>query len=314
MELIALIISLVALLIFIWDKFSNKNKFSYQELASITAKNEALLQENSNLKKNLTRFELEFWRQINDLENARKSLEDEKKRIRKEDEDKKHELEALRDRIWAEHEDKVISNLRDICSKKEFNFQVFSNKDLPNEFDWSFKPDFMILHLGEYIIFDAKMSKSSQIDTYLASQIKETVRKIKTSKANIHKTIFFVIPSWECVRKTHYFEEGFNFYIITPECFEPILATFKKIQEYDLAEELIPQERENIISLIAILSSHISQRNAIDQINSQEWQKVLFTQQSLSSDLIEAINIKKNQLRIKRISENDIKKNIYSDI
>jgi hypothetical protein len=38
----------------------------------------------------------------------------------------------------------------------------------------------------------------------------------------------------------------------------------KKVKDYDLAEKFNPQERENIVNLVAALDFHISKRNAFD--------------------------------------------------
>jgi len=77
----------------------------------------------------------DFEKKVSELEEARKSLEDEKLRIRKEDEEKQLEIEKNRDRIWAEHEVKAISKMKEICIKPEYSFNFFENTNLPESFD-----------------------------------------------------------------------------------------------------------------------------------------------------------------------------------
>ena len=58
--------------------------------------------------------------------------------------------------MWNEHEHVVVSQLTDLCAKPQLKFTTYDNTNLPDDFDGSIKPDFLIDFLGQYIIFDAK--------------------------------------------------------------------------------------------------------------------------------------------------------------
>ena len=129
--------------------------------------------------------------------------------------------------------------MKEVCIKPEYSFNFFENTNLPESFDWKFKPDFLIEFLWQYVIFDAKISKSAPIQNYINDQVKSTAKKIKSSNNTneIYPTIFFVIPQmdFEKMNKIAFYEDWFNFFVITPEFFEIVLMSFKKISIYENA-------------------------------------------------------------------------------
>lgn len=69
-----------------------------------------------------------------------------------------------------------------------------------------------------------------------------------------------------------FIEEGFSFYVISLDSIEPILASLKKISEYETIADFDPQDRETIVNLIANYDRHISLQNAAN---------ILFTKESI---------------------------------
>lgn len=236
--------------------------------------------------------------EITDLAAARKNLEDEKNRIRQEDIEKKQQEETERNRIWAEHEEKVKNYLIELCESQEYGFQYYDNTDLPDGFSGKFKPDFIIEFLNQYIIFDAKISKSDNLQIYISNQVKTTAEKINNNP-KIYNTVFFVIPTQAInfIKKYIYYEKGYTFFVISPESLAAILAAYKKISQYEFAEQINPQERENIINLIADFDYHINYRNAADLVLTKQGINILGKASRLPQELIKDIAIKKEQIR-----------------
>jgi hypothetical protein len=164
----------------------------------------------------------------------------------------------------------ILSRLRETCHKSNIGFTLYDNTTLPPLFT-KFKPDAVIPFLSQYVVFDAKKSKS--IRTYIADQVKSTAKKYKDIP-EIYPTVFFVVPAHELseLKTLSFMEEGFSFYIISIESIEPILASLKKISEYDTIAEFDPQDREAIVNLIASYDRHISLQNATN---------ILFTRESI---------------------------------
>jgi hypothetical protein len=254
----------------------------------------------------------ELARQVAELENSRKTLELERERIIAEEKQRLHEKEENRNRIWAVHEQVSILRMKDICSKPEFAFFSYDNTNLPDDFDKTLKPDFMIEFLEQYIIFDAKLSKSTNLQTYIQNQVKNTVKKIKTSPnvQDIYKTVFFIIPTADTgqLKTVSYYEDGYSFYVIPIEAFEPIAAIYRKLKDYDLAEAYDPQERESIVNLIAGFDNHIRQQNAVNILNTLRGLKIMGEKQTLPPDLTVAVEERRKSMRMDSFKPTDLRR------
>lgn len=291
-----------------------------QVWAQKTKMEEQLANIRENLKekeKNLSKFEeaenrkqKELENQTKHLENARKSLEEEKIRIQREDEEEQQKILAERSRKWNDHENEVVYLLKDVCKKPELNFSFYDNTNLPVEFDGRLKPDFMIEFLGQYIIFDAKKSsKLENIKTYIADQVKKSAEKYAKNEL-INSQVFFIVPQEAIshMNKLYFFERGFRFFIVTKESIEPILFNFKRITEYENIEKLDPQERENIVDLIANYDRHISFQNAANIILAKESIDLMNSKKKLNSDIQNEIDIKKHNIREKKLMPTEVKR------
>ncbi|MBL7006879.1 MAG: hypothetical protein ISR78_07360 [Spirochaetia bacterium] len=254
----------------------------------------------------------EMSRQVTELENSRKTLELERERILAEEKQQLQEMEENRNRVWALHEQSCIVRMREVCSKPEYAFLSFDNTNLPDNFDQTLKPDFMIEFLDQYVIFDAKLSKSMNLQIYIQNQVKSTVKKIKNSPnvQDIYKTVFFVIPAVDAgqLKTVSWYEDGYSFYVISIEAFEPIIAVFRKLKEYDLAEAYDPQERENIVNLIAAFDNHIRQQNAVNILNTLRGLKIMGEKQTLSSDLAASIEDRRKSMRMDSYKPTDFRR------
>ena len=210
--------------------------------------------------------------------------------------------------MWAEHEESVKAYLSEICRLPQYNFSTFDNKNLPEGFSGKLKPDFMIEFLGQYIIFDAKVSRSENLQSYVSDNVKKTADKIN-SDPRIYPMIFFVVPneSIATLTRTYFQEQGYDFFIISRDAIPAILSSFKKMSAYELAEQLDPRDRENIVNLIAEFDHHINMRNALDIIASQTGIAVLGRANNLKKDLKEEIKMKKSKMRIQQPSSADLK-------
>jgi hypothetical protein len=248
---------------------------------------------------------------LEQTENMRLKFEQEQQRVIREDEEKRIELQDARDRLWKEHEDKVISRLAELCKLPRYNFTVFTNQNLPEGFEGIIEPDFMIEFLDQYIIFDAKLSKKPEnMNTYIKNAVKETVQKAK-KHPKIFKTIFLVVPNEGIgeLKEHHYPLEGYVVHTIAADALPVVLWSIKQITTYEFAEQMDPQQRENIIQLIAELDFHINVRNAADVIFAKMGTDLLRKTQSSDAALAEEVAIRKQPMNAKAINiGNSIKK------
>ncbi len=253
------------------------------------------------------RREREFLEKVEKLEHSREKLEKEQHRVIREDEVKQAQILEEQTRVWNDHENAALAELRRVCQDARIGFQWFENNDLPPDFDGTLKPDFLVDFLGQYIVFDAK--KSKDIKRYIPEQVKETARKCRGND-KIYSTIFFVVPRDDIseLKKLSFVEEGFSFFVISVESVEPILANFKRITEYDKIQEFDPQDRENIVNLIANYDRHISFQNAANILLTKESIGLMESKDHLPEDFQNAVEIRKQNMRSVKLKESDIKK------
>ncbi len=294
-----------------------KMKNIYDAMTKLEAKHESLLKEYDGLKKLATKHEAaeerkekEFEERLARLEAAKVSLEQERARVIRAEEEQKILLEEERDRLWADHENTVVASLTDLCKQPSFSFTAYNNTNLPDGFDGSLKPDFMIEFLGQYIIFDAKVSKAKSLRTYVSDQVKKTIDKVKDNEL-IYKSIFLVVPTSALAElKEHYhLVDGYSIYIVCVEALPALLASLKRITLYEFAEGLDPQQRENIVQLVAELDFHINLRNAADIILTKMGTDILGRAQRIDPALAEEVAVKKQPMNAKAsLSASDLKK------
>ncbi len=294
-----------------------KGKALFAQNKQIEAALENTAKENQELRSRLTRFEAERERKekehadsITKIAHAEQSFRREQERVIQEDMEYRKQLEEARDRMWADHENTVIAALTDLCKQPQFAFTAYNNTNLPAGFDGSLKPDFMIEFLGQYVIFDAKVSKAKSLQTYINNQVKDTVQKVKDNE-QIYKSIFLIVPTSAIseLKNHHYIVEGYSVFVISPEAVVPILASLKRIALYEFAEQMDPQQRENVVQLIAELDFHINLRNAADIIMSKMGTELLQKTQRVDPALAEEVALKKQPMNAKAsLAAADIKR------
>ena len=201
--------------------------------------------------------------------------------------------------------------MKEICQKPSLLVPNFDN-NLPDDFDTSSKPDFMIRLLDQYVVFDPKLSKPENLQTYLATQAKKTADKLRKSSSfdRIYKSVFFIVPSvaLQYLRQYSFYEQGFMFYIIPTESFEPVLTTLKRLEEYDLADKYDPQERENIVNLIAAFEQHIRQQNATNILSAVRGLGVLAEKQLIPAEVVDAVEAARKNIRLYSLRPAELKK------
>ena len=225
---------------------------------------------------------------------------------------RKH-AEEERDRIWAEHENTVVAHLSDLCKIPQFQFTCYTNKNLPGEFDGSLKPDFLLELIGQYVIFDAKASKAQSLQTYIDDAVKKTAEKIRKN-ARIYPHVFLVVPTDAIheLKRVVYPKDELTFYVISREALAPIIASLKRISTYELAEQLDPQKRENILNIISELDYHINLRNGMDLILSKMGSEILEKTQRLDPQIAQEVQQKKNEKRVPQFNTSELKKVVSS--
>jgi hypothetical protein len=297
-----------------------KGKQLFASYKNLESDYKATQKECDNLKERITKFEArreqmekEHRQMVEKMEVAQQALKEERQRVIREEEDMRKSAEEERDRIWAEHENDVIAHLTDMCKQPHFQFTSFTNKTLPDGFDGSLKPDFLIEFLDQYVIFDAKASKAQSLQTYIDDAVRKTADKIRKNP-KIYPHVFLVVPTEAIseLKKVVYPKDELRFFVVSREALAPILESLKRISHYELAEQLDPQKRENIVNIIAELATHISYRNAHELILTKMGADIIERATLLDPELAHEVEHKQSEKKLSQLSPSEIKRLVSS--
>jgi len=222
--------------------------------------------EKSELMTRVTRFEQteqsrleEFQKNVSGVNAVRTGLENDRQKINDEKIREKEEAFERLKQTWRNHEENVKSTIKNICQTQLIEYV----KDVP----FKGKPDNTINIAGEYLIFDAKSPASDDLENfpkYLKLQTESVNKYIK--QENVRSDIFLVVPSntVEVIKQFSYRMADYNVYIVTIDALEPIILSLKKIEDYEFAEQLTPDERENICRIIGKFAHTAKRKIMID--------------------------------------------------
>ena len=210
---------------------------------------------------------------VTGLMTLRKQLEDDRLRVQAErDEEIRSEFAAM-EQTWKKHEEGVEQSLRAICQRHTIDY---CDKE---KFPYNGKPDNAVVILDQFVIFDAKSPKNpdelTNFPLYIKSQAEAAKKYLKGP--DVRKEIFLVVPAntVEYLDEFHYDLVDVHVYIVTHDCLEPLILALRKIEEYEFAEKLSPEDRESICRVIGKFAHATKRRIQIDNYFSGEFIELL---------------------------------------
>jgi hypothetical protein len=155
---------------------------------------------------------------------------------------------------WINHEQNVSNRIKIICSKHAI--------DYVERVPFKGKPDNTLRINDEFIIFDAKSPANEDLSNfpyYIKSQVENAIKYVK--EEGVRREVFLVIPTntLEQIEQFEYRLADYSVYIISLDSLEPIILALRRIEDYEFAEQLSPEERENICRIIGKFV-HLSKR------------------------------------------------------
>ena len=222
----------------------------------LAAANKALTKANSDREREME----EYQKRIDKLNNAQTSLNDEKSRVNDARvEEKEQELEEMK-RTWQNHEIAVKEEMKRLCLKHTVTYL--------DSVPFKGTPDNPIEICDEIIIFDAKSPSNNDLNNfpkYIKLQA-ESAKKY-TKNTGVKKEIYLVIPSntVKVIQSFHYDMGEYDVYVITMDALEPVLLSLKKIEEYEFADKLSPEDRSSICRVLGKYAHATKRRIQIDQ-------------------------------------------------
>lgn len=250
-----------------------------QEARLLSLENDLVRQnrEKSDLSARIARFEQaeqgrtdEFLRNISAVKAIQKGLEEERSRLNEERVREKQEYFEKIKLTWRNHENTVKVTIKNIC--KAHLIEYVENVPFRGN------PDNTIMIAGEYVIFDAKSPAGDDLENfprYLRVQT-ESVKKY-TRQENVKSDIFLVVPAntLDVVSQYSFNMGDYYVYIITVDSLEPIILSLKKIEDYEFAGQLTPDERENICRIIGKFSHTAKRKIQVDNFFSFQFLEIM---------------------------------------
>jgi hypothetical protein len=233
--------------------------------------------EKAEMANKITRYEQtdqtrqqEYQKNVSGVNAIRTSLESDRQKINDERVREKEEAFEKMKQTWRNHEEAVKTSIKNICQSQLIDYI----KDVP----FKGKPDNTIKIAGEYVIFDAKSPAGDDLvnfPKYLKIQTESVNKYIK--QENVKSDIFLVVPSntVDVINQFSYRMGDYNVYIVTIDALEPIILTLKRIEDYEFAEQLTPDERENICRIIGKFSHTAKRKIQIDYFFSYQFLDIL---------------------------------------
>ena len=197
------------------------------------------------------------------------SLEKEKERLNDDRVKEKEDLLNKMKQKWSDHEKEVQNHLQLICRNNVIKY--ISQEDFPHPRN---KPDNSIEIMEQLIVFDAKSPANDDL-TNFPKYIKLQTESLKkyAKHEDVKNDLFLVIPSntLEVINQFHYNIGDYNVYIITKDALEPIILSLKKIEDYEFADKLSPEDRDNVCRIIGKFAHTTKRRIQIDEFFAREF-------------------------------------------
>jgi hypothetical protein len=268
-------------------KYSEDNATDKEALKKITERKNELEIETEGLRKDISNLQVES--NLLKQQNTQLITEEESRK-------KKHEndiatLSSIREQIQNDRNEEVetrnnleierIRKLKETWSKHEDNtksiIKIISNKHtIPYIGTVSFKgnPDNTLKICDEFVIFDAKSPGTDDL-TNFPNYLKDQAEKAKkyAKQDGVKKDIFFVVPTNTLEKLTQFvFNLGdYDVFIISVDSLEQIILGLKKIEEYEFAEKLSPEERDNICRVLGKFAHLTKRRIQIDSFFAKQF-------------------------------------------
>ncbi|HEY9001754.1 MAG TPA: hypothetical protein VIM89_10405 [Mucilaginibacter sp.] len=206
----------------------------------------------------------------------------------KEIEDRNNEeIERIKNlkETWKKHEDNAKSIIKTICQRHTIEYL----DTVPFKGD----PDNTLLICDEYVVFDAKSPGSDVLGNF-SNYLKDQAEKAKkyAKQADVKTDIFFVVPSntLDYISTFVYRHGDHNVYIISNDALEPVILSLKKIEEYEFADQLSPEDRESICRILGRFAHLSKRRIQVDSFFAKQFIELAYKcEADLQPDILKSV-------------------------
>ncbi|MDZ4716555.1 MAG: hypothetical protein SH819_13910 [Cytophagales bacterium] len=288
-------------------RFAQEKEEFQKRIASLEEKNEGYFRRGTELKHHVEILETQI-QQLRTENTRYKADEDQRRkehehsvaslnkltegqRKREEDEiNQRHRkeierVERLRE-TWSRHEENVKARIKAICNRH--------GVDYLEKVPFKGSPDNTLRIKDEYVVFDAKSPWGDDLSNfpgYLKNQVEQAIKYVR--EEDVRKEVFLVVPT-NTLQELEQFEfklADYTVYVISLDSLEPIIIALKKIEDYEFADQLSPEERENICRVIGKFVHLSKRRIQIDGFFAKQFFELVYRSEAdLPKDLLQKVS------------------------
>ncbi|MBI1769038.1 MAG: hypothetical protein HYR67_11750 [Bacteroidetes bacterium] len=212
------------------------------------------IQQNTQLLKDEEFRKQDHAKAVDSLKNIQDRIQNDRNRELQERKDAEiNRIHKLRE-TWTAHQENVKNTIKTICSKHTIEYV--------ERVPFKGEPDNTLKISNEFVVFDAKSPAGEDLSNfrnYLKNQAESAKKYAK--EADVKKDIFLVVPTntLESLDQYVFRLADYNVFVISIDSLEPVILSLLKIEDYEFAEQLSPEERENICRVLGKFV-HLSKR------------------------------------------------------
>lgn len=187
---------------------------------------------------------------------------------------------------WNTHQENVKNIIKTICSRYTIEYV--------DKVPFKGEPDNTIRISDEYIVFDAKSPAGEDLSNfrqYLKNQSESAKKYAK--EPGVKKDIFLVVPTntLSSLDQFVFRLADYNVFVISVDSLEPVILSLQKIEEYEFAEQLSPEERENICRVLGKFVHLSKRRIQIDGFFTKQFFELVYRSEAdLPKDILEKVS------------------------
>jgi len=266
-------------------ELSNEVAILKQKLEQTERELQKVLQLNTEYVKNDEFRNQDHAKSLSTLSNIQNKIQSDRN---KELEERKNaeiiRIQKLRE-TWANHQDNVKNTIKTICAK--YTIEYVEKVPFKGE------PDNTLKISNEYIVFDAKSPGGEDLSNfrqYIKNQAESVKKYVK--EPDVKKEIFLVVPTntLDILDQVVFRLADYNVFVVSLDSLEPIILSLQKIEEYEFADQLSPEERENICRVLGKFIHLSKRRIQIDGFFTKQFFELVYRSEAdLPKDILEKV-------------------------
>ncbi|MFZ2906174.1 MAG: hypothetical protein WAZ98_08230 [Cyclobacteriaceae bacterium] len=281
------------------DNYLKRGRELSDELLIAKQKLESREHELNSLREEITKYkstEEERKRQhehsINNLNVIVNRTQQERNKEKEEQHQREIDRLLKQKQTWSNHEVNVKGRMKTICNRHGVEYL----EAVP----FKGKPDNTLKINDEFVIFDAKSPLNEDLNNfplYIRNQAESVSKYVK--EEGVRREIFLVVPTntLEVLEQFEFRLSDYTVYVISTEALEPVILALRKIEDYEFAESLSPEERENICRVIGKFVHLSKRRIQIDGFFAKQFFELVYRSEAdLPKDILEkAVEFERNE-------------------